>query len=227
MRPYTIAIDGPAGAGKSTVARLLARRLGYLYVDSGAMYRAVAYKTRLAGVEPADSDAIAALARSIRITFVPTEGEEQRVCLDEDDITHAIRTPEIASLASVVSAIPGVRTALVTQQQHLGSQGGVVMEGRDIGTVVFPHAELKIFLTASPGERAERRYRDIIARGGDTSVDAVRMDQDERDRRDACRPVSPLVAAADAVEIISDGQTPEEIVTGILELLTARRQGIA
>ncbi|MBC7809096.1 MAG: (d)CMP kinase [Akkermansiaceae bacterium] len=227
MKPYTIAIDGPAGAGKSTVARLLATRLGYQYVDSGAMYRAVALKVRGSGTDPEDSDAVSALARTVRITFAPGDSDytEQRVFLDNVDVSGEIRTPEIASLASVVSAIPGVRTALVTNQQSLGTQGGVVMEGRDIGTVVFPHAELKVFLTASADERASRRHKDILARGGDTTVEAVRADQDERDARDCGRAVSPLTVAQDAVEIISDGKDPEVIVNEIVHLLDAERSG--
>lgn len=227
MKPYTIAIDGPAGAGKSTVARLLARQLGYQYVDSGAMYRAIALKTRRSAVDPSDTDAVSALARTTRITFLPAEeaGAEQCVLLDEEDVTGDIRKPDVASLASVVSAIPGVRTALVALQQAMGTQGGVVMEGRDIGTVVFPHAELKVFLTASAAERAERRYRDILSRGGDTTVDAVRADQDERDSRDASRAVSPLVAASDAIEIVSDGRSPEEIVGVILRMLDHKKNG--
>ena len=228
MKPQTVAIDGPAGAGKSTVARMLAANLGFLYVDSGAMYRAVALKVRENAINPADDAAVSMLARTLRIVFVPgdTPDAEQGVHVDDADVSKAIRVPEIASLASVISAIPGVRSALVAQQQSLGTQGGVVMEGRDIGTVVFPHAEVKIFLTASPDERAARRHKDILSRGVDTTIHAVRADQDERDERDATRPVSPLTVAPDAVEIVSDGKTPEQIVAEIVRHIeTVRKEG--
>ena len=227
MRPWTIAIDGPAGAGKSTVARLLARQLGYLYVDSGAMYRAIALHARRSGMDASEADAIAALARSVRIAFEPaaTEDGEQRVFLNGEDVTAAIRTPEVAGLASVVSTIPGVRSALVAQQQSLGAQGGVVMEGRDIGTVVFPNAEVKVFLTATPEERAERRYRDIVSQGAaNASREQVRAEHDDRDARDATRVVSPQAVAPDAIEVNSDGLSPAEVVDAILEVVDARRR---
>ena len=223
-KPWTIAIDGPAGAGKSTVARLLAHRLGYLYIDSGAMYRAVALITQEREVNPSEADAVAALARTARIEFqANADGSSQQVLLDDKDVTEDIRVPEVASLASVVSAIPGVRAALVAQQQALGSQGGVVMEGRDIGTVVFPNADLKVFLTASPAARAERRLQDIQRRGHVTAtLEQVRADQDERDERDATRSVSPLAAAPDALVIDSDGIAPEQVVDEILKVVDAR-----
>lgn len=225
-KPWTIAIDGPAGAGKSTVARLLARRLGYTYVDSGAMYRAVALLARRSGVASDEADEVAALARAARIEFQPdAEGTEQFVLVDGGDVTSDIRDPEVASLASVVSAIPGVRAALVVQQQALGAQGGVVMEGRDIGTVVFPNAEVKVFLTASPEARAARRLRDIQTRGHLTAtLDQVRADQDERDQRDATRAVAPLVPADDAVVLDSDAIGPEAVVDEILKIVDARRR---
>lgn len=225
-KAWTIAIDGPAGAGKSTVARMLAKRLGYLYIDSGAMYRAAALNALRAGVDLMEQDEVAALTRSARITFRAPEEEdgEQRVLLNGEDVTTAIRTPEVASSASVVSAIPGVRAALVTQQAALGSSGGVVMEGRDIGTVVFPNAELKIFLTASPEERAARRHADLLARGTTASLDEVRADQDERDFRDSTRTVSPLAAAPDAVVVDSDGLIPGEVAQHLYELVETRRR---
>jgi CMP/dCMP kinase len=224
-KPLTIAIDGPAGAGKSTVARLLAQRLGYTYVDSGAMYRAVALNVVRNEIAPAEQDEIAALTRATRIEFQPGEdGGQQRVLLGGEDVTEAIRQPEVARMASVVSAIPGVRSALVALQQGLGTSGGVVMEGRDIGTVVFPNAEVKLFLTASPEERAARRHADSLARGNVATLEQVRAEQDERDRRDATRSVSPLVAAADAIVLVSDELTPDEVVEEIVEMIEARRR---
>ena len=231
MKPLTIAIDGPAGAGKSTVARLLARRLGYLYIDSGAMYRAVALLTQRARVALTEPDQIAALARAARIRFVApmeavsTLGDGQRVLLNDEDVTEAIRLPDITALSSSVSAIPGVRAALVQQQQALGAAGGVVMEGRDIGTVVFPRAEVKIFLTAGANERATRRHKDLVARGvaAADSFDAVRRAQDERDARDTTRVVSPLAPAPNAVTIDSSGLSPEAVVEDILARIDRRQ----
>lgn len=225
-KPWTIAIDGPAGAGKSTVARSLARRLGFLYIDTGAMYRAVALKARRTGIPLSEPDQISALARAARIRFqAGQEGDEQRVFLNDEDVTTTIRTPEVAAHASSVSAIPGVRSALVALQQTLGAQGGVVMEGRDIGTVVFPNAEIKVFLTASPDERAVRRHKDLMNRGNSTAtLDEVRRDQDERDWRDATRSVAPLVPAQDAVILDSDNLSPEEVVEEILARIDARRR---
>ena len=226
-KPLTIAIDGPAGAGKSTVARLLARQLAYRYIDSGAMYRAVALLVQRLSIPNEETDRIAVLARTARIHFEAARGDahEQRVFIDIEDVTTTIRTPEIASLASVISTISDVRTALVAQQQALGAAGGVVMEGRDIGTVVFPHAELKYFLTASPEERAARRFKDLQNRGlGPGTLAAVQADQDERDRRDTTRAVAPLFAAPDAIVRVTDGLTPEQIVDSIRADIAAREQ---
>ncbi|GAB4457601.1 MAG: (d)CMP kinase [Armatimonadaceae bacterium] len=224
-KPWTVAIDGPAGAGKSTVARLLAQRLEYLYIDSGAMYRAVALYALRNDVSEEQSDEIAALARSVRIEFqMGEEGAPQRILLNDEDVTEEIRTPEVGKMASVVSTVPGVRAALVAQQKAMGVAGGVVMEGRDIGTVVFPNAEIKVFLTASPEERAARRHAEIVARGTTATLEEVRREQDERDERDATRPVSPLVAATDAILLESDDLAPEEVVDDILEIIEARRR---
>jgi CMP/dCMP kinase len=204
-----IAIDGPAGSGKSTVARRVAELLGYTYLDSGAMYRAVAWKALRDGV-PLDVPAhLAALARDARIDLVP-RGGNLRVILDGEDITDLIRTLEVSHAASVVAAVPGVRHPMVAEQRRAGAQGGVVMEGRDIGTVVFPHADLKIFLDASPEVRAERRQRELREKGEALELEKVLADARARDRRDREREMSPLVRAADAVVVDNTAMDAEE-----------------
>jgi CMP/dCMP kinase len=218
MRRWVVAIDGPAGAGKSTVARLLADQLGYIYLDSGAMYRCVALLALRGAIEPEFSTP---LAEGAQILFDPAGiGEPQRVLLGGEDVTHAIRTPEVSQLASKVAAVPGVRAALVRLQQALGAGGGVVMEGRDIGTVVFPDAELKVFLTASPEERARRRYAELEARGEVIDFETVLAEQRERDERDQTREASPLKVAPDAITLLTDGRTIEDIVVELAGKVT-------
>jgi cytidylate kinase len=221
----SIAIDGPAGAGKSTVARRIAAEIGSVYIDSGAMYRAVAWKCAEKGIAVREVDKISEIARSISIEFIPSGSldEAQRVIADGIDITSEIRSETISQAASAVSAISDVRKSLVAKQQQLASSGGVVMEGRDIGSVVLPNADVKIFLTASIEERARRRYEQLRQKGvADVSYDAVLADIAQRDLRDTTRAASPLVKAEGAIEIDSDRIDIDGVVAQIVEI--GRRQ---
>ncbi|MEO7715345.1 MAG: (d)CMP kinase [Capsulimonas sp.] len=217
-RLLTIAIDGPAGAGKSTVARHLAQRLSYTYIDTGAMYRAVAWAALDRGTPTDDPEAVSALAERLDIHLEPGDSDERgtRVFVDGREITDEIRTPEISSLTSPLSAIPAVRHRLVALQQRLGALGGVVMEGRDIGTVVLPDADIKVFLTATSHRRAERRRAELSERGLEMSFEELLEQIEERDQRDASRDVSPMVAASDAHVLDSDPYTADEVVERIL-----------
>jgi cytidylate kinase len=221
----SVSIDGPAGAGKSTTAKLLAAQLGYIYVDTGAMYRAVAKRCRDEGIQPDNDHAVVAVASDTNIAFEAAQNaaEDQRVIVDGVDVTTAIRSPEISQLASTISTIPEVRDILVAKQRELGRQGGIVMEGRDIGTVVLPDAEVKVFLTASLGERARRRLLEFEQKGSqDVSFDQVRNEMAERDERDSTREVSPLMPAADAIIIDSAEMTAKQVVGAILDICAAR-----
>jgi CMP/dCMP kinase len=225
MPKLIIAIDGPVGSGKSTLARRVAALMGYLYIDTGAMYRSVALKARQRGVSLDASDALATLAGETRIDLRQQAGAPegiQQVLLDGEDVTALIRTPEVAQAASKVALVPGVRKVLVAEQRRAGEQGGVVMEGRDIGSVVFPEAQLKIFLTASPEVRAERRWREHQQKGD--AIDFARTLEEikERDRRDLNRATSPLVRAKDAVVVDSTSMEPEEVAR--LVVMLAREQ---
>ena len=212
-----IAIDGPVGSGKSTVARRVAEMLGYTHLDSGAMYRAVAWKALCERVPLDSPEQLAALASRVRIDLVPCEGK-QRVILDGEDITDWIRTPEVSHAASMVAVVPGVRHPLVSEQRRAGAQGGVVMEGRDIGSVVFPHADLKIYLDASPEARAQRRWQELHDTGEASDPLIVLAGVLERDRRDKERKVSPLVRAADAVVVDNTAMDAEETARAIVLL---------
>ena len=220
-RGLIIAIDGPAGAGKSSVARAVARRLGYLFINTGAMYRAVAWKALQEGVSLDDVGAVGRLACDSMIEL-KGDVDLMRVLIDGRDITGEIATPRVGQAASIVSTISAVRRALVARQQQMGRAGGVVMEGRDIGTQVFPDAEVKIYLDASPETRARRRYDEDLARGVAVASLEEMMDEIERrDLRDKTRADSPLTQAEDAVYIDSSAMTVDEVVERILEI--ARR----
>jgi len=228
-RRLTIAIDGPAGSGKSSVARLVAQKLGYLYLDSGAMYRALALSAlQGSGIALSSEHELVALARDTHIELRPVPPTLQDPCihnqvfLDGVDVTQSIRTSEVAQAASRVAAVPGVRKILVAEQQRAGTGGGVVMEGRDIGTVVFPNAELKIFLEATPERRAERRSKEHIEKGEHVDIATALEEIRQRDQRDTERRVSPLVRAPDAVLIDNTAMDVEE--TARLIVLLARER---
>jgi CMP/dCMP kinase len=220
-KPLIIAIDGPAGAGKSTVARALAVRLGLAYVDSGATYRAAALKVVDSGISPADVDGVIALVNRSDVSFVARDGA-WRVLLDGCDVTGLIRTPQVTEAAAQVSRVPEVRQKLIAVQREAARRSGAVMEGRDIGTVVFPDAQLKIYLVADPGERARRRLQQESDSGRDNSLAQTAEEIRLRDRLDAGRKVSPLVPAADAVRIDSTHLSAEEVVQRILDLARER-----
>jgi cytidylate kinase len=210
----TIAIDGPAGAGKSTLARRIAAKLGYVYVDSGAMYRAVALWALRANVALSDMHRLEQLATAAHIEFAPGGSA---VLLNDEDVTSAIRTPEVSQAASEVSLVPAVRRALVRKQREIGEQVSIVMEGRDIGTVVFPEATVKIFLDAVPEERATRRANEVAL-----PAEIVEQQIRERDQRDRGRAESPLVQAPDAVYVDSTGLSIEEVEAAILKIIRDR-----
>ncbi|NDY43426.1 (d)CMP kinase [Dissulfurirhabdus thermomarina] len=215
-----ITIDGPAGAGKSTLSRRLAAELGWTYLDTGAMYRAVGWAARRRGVDPADPAALEELCRGLRL-----ELEGGRVLADGVDVTGEIRTPEVDALASAVSRNPEVRRRLSRLQRELGARGRVVAEGRDMGTVVFPDAAVKFFVTASVAERAARRRRQLLEKGRDVPEAELRRQIRDRDAADASRRVSPLRPAADAVIIDTTGQDLEASLAALLDVVRERLQG--
>jgi len=220
MKQVVVTIDGPAGAGKSSVAKLLARRLGYRLLDTGAIYRSVALTAHRSQVAWSDAAGCARIARTLDIRF-DFVGEVNHVYLGGDDATQAIRAPEISQGASQVSAHPEVRAALLELQRRLGAGGGVVVEGRDTGTVVFPHAEAKFFLTASAEERARRRVTELAAVGTVVDYATTLGEMEERDRRDASRDVAPMVPAPDAVLVDSSTQTLEQVVESLAARIEA------
>src|SRR6185437_10413474 len=209
-RKLIIAIDGPVGSGKSTLARRVAAMMGYIYIDTGAMYRAMALKAQRRGISLDAPDELTALAGETRIDLRASDATQQ-VFLDGEDVTGAIRTPDVAQAASKVAVVPCVRRVLVAEQRRAGERGGVVMEGRDIGSVVFPDAHLKIFLTASPEIRAERRWREHQQKGDAIDLARTLVEIHERDRRDREREISPLVRAEGAVLVDSTAMEAEEV----------------
>lgn len=219
--PSIIAIDGPAASGKSTIGKRLADSLGYLFFDTGVMYRAVTWLALQRGVNVRDEGAVTRLAEETPIDVAPASKADGRACdvlIEGRDITWEARGPEIDANVSVVSAYAGVRAALSRQQRRIGQRGKVVMVGRDIGTVVLPEADLKIYLDASAEERARRRYDEIIARGGEADYDEILAKVRERDHIDSTRAVAPLRPADDAVLIDSDHMTIEEVIAKALSL---------
>jgi cytidylate kinase len=218
-----IAIDGPAGAGKSTIAKALARRLRYLYINTGAMYRALAWKALRDGVPLGEPARLGELAAVSKIELKEAAGR-LRVFIDGCDVTDEISASEVTRAASIVSAVPAVRRALVTCQREIGRAGGVVMEGRDIGTKVFPQAEVKVFLDASASARSTRRHRQDARRGTSLSIEETKAEIVERDRRDSTRVDSPLVRAADAVYLDSSELSIDQVVESLLQIVAARQQ---
>ncbi len=221
-QPLVIAIDGPAGAGKSTVAQKVAECLGLTYVDSGATYRAAALKVLEAGVPPEDEQTVSRLIGETDIQ-ITTDGDQPRILLDGRDVTDKIRTPEVTLAAAKVSRLPEVRAKLVQLQRGFAQGRGVVMEGRDIGTVVFPSAPLKIFLKADPEERARRRLGQDKKEGRDVTLEQTAYEIGRRDQLDAERKLSPLVPAEDATRIDSTHLTADQVVERILELARERK----
>ena len=224
MKKRLITIDGPAGAGKTTVSRALAHRLGYRYIDTGALYRGVAYEIINQGIDPENEAELAALCQRLQLSF-KTEGETLRLYSRETDISDRIRTPEISMLASSVSAKSVVRSYLLNVQREMGLQKAAVFEGRDMGTVVFPEADVKFFLDASLNTRAMRRYRELEAES-DQSLDKVEKDMQRRDTNDSTRSLAPLKPAVDAIVIDSTDLSVEEVVDLMLSQIADNEAAI-
>ena len=216
----SIAIDGPAGAGKSTIARRVAQELGYVYVDTGALYRAIALYILRAGKNPASPEEVIPQLEAVEVSLRYVEGEQQ-VLLGAENVSESIRTPEVAAASSKVSAIPQVREFLLSLQRDIAEQNDVVMDGRDIGTVVLPHAQVKIFLTASLEERARRRWKELLEKGS-ADFDTVLADVKKRDEQDSTRVIAPLVQAPDAVLVDTTGNTLDQSVDRMLTVIRER-----
>ena len=220
MKKLLITIDGPAGSGKTTVSRLLARKLGYRYVDTGALYRAVALAAVRGGVSPEDDGALEEMCRGLSLNFVVADGDARLFC-GEEDVSELIRTPEISMMASRVSARPVVRAWLLSLQREIGGEKAAVFEGRDMGTVVFPGADRKFFLAASPEVRARRRHREMAEKGAPAqSLAEVAADMKKRDENDTQREVAPLKPAEDAIAIDTSSLSPEGVVSEMLSFIS-------
>ena len=222
MKKIVVAIDGPAGAGKSTIAKLVAEKLGYAYIDTGAMYRSVAWKFLQTG-KAFDEDFISGLSQTMVIEFRP-EAKVNRVFVDGVEVTDAIRSTEVTAIVSKVAAIGAVREAMVDQQRRMGESGGVLMDGRDIGTVVFPNAQLKIFLTASVEERAMRRYKELVAKGKQVDLEQLQKDIASRDKQDSERAISPLRQAEDALLLDTSDMDINQVTEKIMQLVQEKAQ---
>ncbi len=219
-----IALDGPAGAGKSTIARTVAKKLGFIYIDTGALYRTIGLAATTAGTNTDDPAAVAALLDSLTIQLTFRE-DEQRVLLNGEDVSDRIRTPEASMMASKVSAIPAVRTFLLSLQRKMAEENNVIMDGRDIGTVVLPNAQIKLFLTASVACRAQRRYEELIAKGMNVTLEEVQSDMEKRDYADSHRAVAPLKPAEDAQIVDTSWLELHQSVALLTEIITRRLNG--
>lgn len=220
-----VAIDGPGAAGKTTVGTEVARRLGYAFLDTGNLYRALAWLAIRHGVPPTDEEGLARLARQARIRLVPPAAGSPGpgiILVDGEDVTPHLRRPEVEAIVSQVSRVPAVRAALLDLQRRLAREGGIVMAGRDIGTVVLPDADLKVYLDASPQERARRRYLELQGQGREVTLEQVARELAQRDQTDSQREAAPLRPAEDAVIVHTDGLTLAQVVARVMELVQAR-----
>lgn len=218
----SIAIDGPSGAGKSTISRKAAEKFGFIYVDTGAIYRTIGLATKIRGVSLDDTAAVVALLPTLEIELKYNDAGEQHMYLDGNDVSRDIRLPEVSMLASKVSAIPEVRAFLVDMQRGMAEKYDVIMDGRDIGTVILPNADLKIFLTADVRDRARRRYEELRAKGMEKPFDEVLAEMEKRDEQDTQRAAAPLKAAEDAVLLDTSGNTLEESIDEVCRLISEK-----
>lgn len=217
--PVAIAIDGPAGAGKSTIAKTAAKELNFIYVDTGALYRTVGLAATRKGVEAIPSKEVDELLKNIRVELTFNDENQQVVLLDGEDVSELIRTPEASMMASAISAVPAVREYLLDLQRNIAKRHNVIMDGRDIGTVVLPDAKIKIFLYAEPEDRAKRRYDELIAKGMDVNYEDILKDVKQRDYNDSHRDIAPLKPAKDSIMVNTTGNTLEQSVQLLIKIM--------